>query len=152
MSIDLPSLATWSYDGAGELTHIPSQQSVVIDIAANFSLHEILRAQHWATTGSTEVYSDNPNDWIERDIRWNRAQEDPPVLGVEQNIGAQDFVDYTVLLLEDAPGYSDLLQGMADLHNDGVLNGYTKSHIRQIEKKRVQMWQLAGLISGDSDV
>ena len=153
MSVDLNALATWTYDGAGTLTHIQSQQSVVIDIAANFSLHEILRAPHWYTDPQyKEVYSDDPDDWIERDIKWNRAQEDPPVLQIEQGIGVGDYVEYTVILLEDAPRYSEILESMAAIQNDGMASGYTKSHERQYIKKIVQLFQLAGLIAGDTDV
>jgi hypothetical protein len=153
MSIDLNALATWTYDSSGTLTHVASQQSVVIDIAANFSLHEILRAPHWYTDPQYKTdYSEDPADWLERDIKWNRAQEDPPVLQIEQEIGAQDYVDYTVIELEDAPGYSEILESMAAIDNDGVLNGYTKSHERNYVKKVVQLFQLAGLIAGDTDV
>ena len=152
MSNFITDWETWTYDGAGTLTHVASQQSVVIDIAANFSLHEILRAPHWKNLGSKEVYSEDPADWLERDIKWNRAQEDPPVLQIEQEIGAQDYADYTVIELEDAPGYSEILESMAAIDNDGVLNGYTKSHERNYMKKVVQLFQLAGLIAGDTDV
>ena len=152
MSNFITDWETWTYDGAGTLTHVASQQSVVIDIAANFSLHEILRAPHWKNLGSKEVYSEDPADWLERDIKWNRAQEDPPVLQIEQGIGVGDYVEYTVILLEDAPGYSEILESMAAIQNDGMASGYTKSHERQYIKKIVQLFQLAGLIAGDTDV
>lgn len=150
MSIDLNALATWSYD-TGTLTHIPTSQSVTIDIAANPALHLILSAQHWKNLGSKTVYSEDPADWVERRIRWNRASEDPPVLQVEQTIGAGDYVDYTVYLLEDAPVYRDIFDNMAAALNDGVLNGFTRVHVKALMKDMVQAMQKFGLIGG-SDV
>jgi len=150
VSINLASLATWSYD-TGTLTHIASQQSVVIDIAGNVALHNILSAQHWKNLGSKEVYSSNPADWLERKIKWTRASEDPPVLQIEQTIGGADFVDYTVYLLEDSSGYSEIFDNMADILNDGVLNGFTRVHVKSLMKDMVQAMQKAGLIGG-SDV
>ena len=148
MSIDLNALAEWTY-GAGTLTHVASQQSVTIDIAANPALHLILSAPHWKNLGPKDVYSENPADWQERDIRWNRAAEDPPVLRIEKNIGQGNYEEYEVIELEDAPDYSEILQAMTDISNDGRINGYTKSHERQYIKNIVRLFQLAGLIGGE---
>ena len=145
MSIDLNALATWTYD-AGILTYIPTPQSVTINIAANPALHTILSAPHWKNLGPSDVYSSDPDDWLERKIKWNRAQEDPPVLQIEQGIGDADFVNYNVYLLEDAPAYSDLFDNMASTLNDGVLNGYTKVHVRALLKDMVTAMQQFGLI------
>ena len=148
MAYDLISNATWTYSKDGTLTHVPTGTSKVIDITANPALHTMLSARHWKNLGSKTVYSDNPADWVERKIKWNRASEDPPVLSIEQNIGAGDYVDYTVYLLEDAPDYASIFESMANIMNDGVLNGFTKVHIREMEKKRVTLWQKIGLLSG----
>ena len=145
MSIDLPALATWTYEDF-TLTHVQSQQSITIDVAANIPLHEILSAPHWLNLGSKTDYSDDPADWTERDIKWNRAQEDPPVLSVEQTINAADYVEYTVIELEDDADYGPILQHMADIDNDGVANGYTKAHERNKLKDTVKLLQLAGII------
>jgi len=149
MSIDLNALATWSYDD-GILTYVASQQSVEIDIAANPALHLILSAQHWKNLGPSDVYSSNPADWLERKIKWNRASEDPPVLQIEQTIGGADFVDYTVYLLEDAPVYRDIFDNMAAALNDGVLNGFTRVHVKALMKDMVTAMQQFGLI-GESN-
>ena len=61
MSVDLEALATWSYE-APILTHIQSQQSVEIDLAANVDLHLILSSPHWLNLGSKTDYSDDPAD------------------------------------------------------------------------------------------
>ena len=148
MSIDLNSLATWTYD-TGTLRKLSAPTGeVTIDIAANPALHTILSASHWLNLGPKDVYSSDPADWVERKIKWNRASEDPPVLQVEQHIGALDYVDYTVYLLEDAPDYKDLFDDIAAIRNDGVLNGYTGTHIKQEMKKQVTILQKAGLIGG----
>jgi hypothetical protein len=149
VSIDLNSLATWSYD-TGTLRKLSAPTGeVTIDIAANPALHTILSAQHWLNLGSKTVYSDDPADWVERRIKWNRVTEDPPVLQIEQNIGAADYVDYNVYLLEDAPDYADIFQAMADALNDGVLNGFTNAHIRSLLKNMVKAMQKFGLIGGN---
>ena len=145
MSIDLNALATWSYD-TGTLTYLPTSVSVEINIAANPALHTILSAAHWKNLGPKDMYSSDPADWLERKIKWNRASEDPPVLQIEQTIGGADFVDYNVYLLEDAPAYSDLFDHMASVLNDGVLNGYTKVHVRALLKDMVTAMQQFGLI------
>ena len=145
MSIDLNALATWAYD-SGTLTYIPNSTSIVINIAGNPALHTILSAPHWKNLGSKTVYSSDPADWKERKIKWNRASEDPPVLQIEQTIGGADFVNYNVYLLEDAPAYSDLFDNMAATLNDGVLNGYTKVHVRALLKDMVTAMQQFGLI------
>ena len=148
MSIDLNANATWTYD-AGTLTHVASQQSVEIDIAANPALHLILSAPHWKNLGPKDVYSENPADWQERDIKWNRANEDPPVLQIEQTIGEADYENYTVYLLEDAPVYRDIFDNMAATLNDGVLSGFTRVHIRAFLTDMVTAMQKFGLIGGD---
>ena len=145
MSIDLNANATWTYDD-GTLTHVASQQSVTIDIAANPALHLMLSAPHWKNLGPKDVYSDDPSDWVERSIRWDRATEDPPVLAIEQTIGAGDYRDYTVYLLEDAPDYSDIFETMAAIHNDMRINGSTPAHERAYVKNLVRLMQKAGLI------
>ena len=145
MSIDLNALATWTYEDF-TLTHVASQQSVTIDVAANIPIHEILSSAHWLNLGSKTDYSDDPADWVERSIQWNRASEDPPVLSVEQTIDAADYVEYTVIELEDSPDYSADLQSMADILNDGHSNGFTKAHTRQLMKKMVHLLQTAGII------
>ena len=149
MSIDLSSLATWSYT-SGTLRKLSAPTGeVTIDIAANPALHAALSAQHWKNLGSKTVYSDDPADWVERKIKWNRVTEDPPVLQIEKTIGAGDYVNYNVYLLEDAPDYVDIFQAMADALNHGVLNGFTPAHIRSIEKNRIKAWQKFGLIGGN---
>ena len=148
MSIDLNALATWTYD-AGTLTHVASQQSVIIDIAANPALHLILTAAHWKNLGSKTVYSSDPADWIERDIKWNRAQEDPPVLQIEQNIGEGDHADYTVYLLEDSPGFSELIDTLTNGFNVLRSRPVTKADTRQFLKTLVRLFQKADLIGGD---
>jgi len=149
MAIDLNALATWSYDN-GILMHIPTSTTIEIDIAANEDLHLILEAPHWATTGPTDVYSENPDDWIERKLYYNRTNEDPPVLGVEQTIGQDDRVDYAIILLEDSPGFGASLQTIADTLQDGVDNPpYTRAHARVIVEEIVRIFQQADLLSYD---
>jgi len=148
VSIDLNALATWTYD-AGTLTHVASQQSVEIDIAANPALHLILSAPHWLNLGPKDVYSSDPADWTERDIKWNRAQEDPPVLQIEQTIGALDYADYTVYLLEDSPGFSELIDTLTNGFNVLRSRPVTKADTRQFLKTLVRLFQKADLIGGD---
>ena len=150
MSIDLNALATWAYD-AGTLTHVASQQSVTIDIAANPALHLILSAPQWKNLGSKTVYSENPADWLERKIKWTRASEDPPVLQIEQNIGAGDYADYTVYLLEDSPGYSELAIEMRDQFNTLRTRAYTKADTIALMKNFILAFQKLGLIDSDAD-
>ena len=150
MSVDVNTLATWSYD-TGTLTNIPTAQSVTIDIAANPALHLILTAAHWLNLGPKDVYSDNPADWIERDIKWTRASEDPPVLQIEQNIGAGDYADYTVYLLEDSPGYSELAIEMRDQFNTLRTRAYTKADTIALVKNFILAFQKLGLIDSDAD-
>jgi len=145
MSIDLDALATWSYE-PGLLTHIPSQQSVEIDIAAVPALHLILSAPHWKHLGDPENYSDDPADWKERKLYFNRAGEDPPVLGVEQNIGEDDRVDYTVIELEDTADFGPILADIATILQDGHDNGFSPSHARAMLRKVVQAFQLGNLL------
>ena len=146
MSIDLNALATWSYtDGTLRKLSAPTGE-VTIDISANPALHLALSAQHWKNLGSTTVYSSNPADWLERKIKWNRVTEDPPVLQIEQTIGAADYKNYNVYPLEDAPDYSELFANMAAALNDGVLNGYTNSHVKTLMKNMVTALQKAGLV------
>ena len=147
--------ATWSY-ASGVLTHTQTSQSVTIDIAANPALHQILSAQHWRInpTGTGYTLAELKADyrlipeanWVERRIRWNRATEDPPVLAIEQTIGAGDYRDYTVYLLEDAPDYSDIFTTMAAIHNDMRVNGSTPAHERAYMKNVVRLMQKAGII------
>lgn len=144
MAVDLNALATWSYD-VGTITHIPSAQSITIDIAANSSLHMILSDQHWETV-NRDVYSSDPADWIERKLYFNRASEDPPVLGVEQNIGQNDRVDYTVIELEDDAEFGPILEDIATILQDGHDNGFTRSHSRQLLKEVVKALQTARLL------
>lgn len=151
-------ISTWSYE-AGLLKKLsaPTGQ-VTIDIAANPALHTILSAQHFKIdptgTGYTLAqlkadYNLIPQaNWIERRIKWNRVTEDPPVLQIEQNIGAADFVDYNVYLLEDAPDYSAIFSNMAAALNDGRTSGYTAAHVRVLMKNMIQAMQKAGLIGG----
>ena len=147
MSIDLNAFATWTYD-AGTLTHVASGDSVTIDISANPALHLILSAPHWKNLGPSDVYSSDPADWLERKIKWNRASEDPPVLQIEQTIGEADYENYSVYLLEDAPVYADLFDNMAATLNDGVLDGFTRIHIRAFLEDMVTAMQKFGLIGG----
>jgi hypothetical protein len=138
--------ATWTYSDF-TLTHVASQQSVTIDVAANIALHEILSAQHWYTPPEfKENYSDDPDDWTERSIRWNRAQEDPPVLGVEQNIGAGDYEDYTVIELEDDASFGPILDDIATILQDGHDGGFSPAHARELLKSVARAFQLGGLI------
>jgi len=148
VSIDLNALATWTYD-AGTLTHVASGQSVVIDIAANPALHIILSAPQWKNLGSKTVYSENPADWLERKIKWTRASEDPPVLQIEQNIGALDYADYTVYLLEDSPGFSELIDTLTNGFNVLRSRPVTKADTRAFLKTLVRLFQKADLIGGD---
>ena len=148
MSIDLNALATWTYD-AGTLTHVALQQSVEIDIAANPALHIALTAPQWENLGSKTVYSENPADWLERKIKWTRANEDPPVLQIEQNIGALDYVDYTVYLLEDSPGFSELIDTLTNGFNVLRSRPVTKADTRAFVKTLVRLFQKADLIGGD---
>ena len=138
---------TWTY-ADGTLTHVGSQQSIDIEISANTQLHLLLSDQHWYLP--PEYRQDytlaDPSDWTERDILWNRASEDPPVLSVERTIGAGDYEVFTVTLLEDAPDFSTLFQDMADLLNDGHANGFTKTHTKRLVKKMVTVLQLAEVI------
>jgi hypothetical protein len=145
MSVDLNALATWTYENL-VLTHVASQQSIEIDVASNVALHQALSALHWKTIGPTDVYSDDPADWTERSIRWNRATEDPPVIGVEQTIGAADYVDYTVIELEDDASFGPILDDIATILQDGHDNGFSSSHSRQLLKEVVRALQLANLL------
>ena len=147
MSVDIDSLASWTYSDF-TLTHVDSQQSITIDVAANLALHEILSAPHWYLPPEfKEDYSlAEESDWVERDIIWARATEDPPVLGIEQTIGAADHVEYTVIELEDDASYGPILQHMADANNDGVANGYTKAHEKSLMRDMVKLLQLADLL------
>ena len=145
MSIDLNAIATWSYD-SGVITHIASQQSVEIDIAAVPALHEILSAPHWKYLGDKTNYSSDPADWIERRLYFNRANEDPPVLGVEQNIGQNDRVDYTVIEIDDNATYAPALEDIATILQDGHDNGFTKAHSRELIKRVVHLFQVGDLI------
>jgi hypothetical protein len=145
MSIDLNALADWSYETPTLTKLSGAGGSVDIDIAANVSLHLILSDQHWKTTNS-DVYSSDPADWTERAIRWNRASEDPPVLGVEQTIGAADYVDYTVIELEDDATFGPILEDIATILQDGHDNGFSSSHSRQLLKEVVRALQLANLL------
>ena len=148
MSYDLNANATWSYD-TGTLTHVATQQSVEIDIAANPALHLALSEPHWKNLGSKTVYSENPADWIERKIKWTRAQEDPPVLQIEQNIGAGDYEDYSVYLLEDSPDFSALIDTLTNGFNVLRSRPVTKADTRQFLKTLVRLFQKADLIGGD---
>lgn len=148
MPYDLTTKATWTYDN-GTLTHVASQQSVEIDIAANPALHLILSAQHWKNLGPKDVYSDDPADWVERDIKWNRATEDPPVLQIEQNIGQGDYVDYTVYLLEDSPGFAELATEMTAQINTLRTRAYTKADTRALVENIILAFQKLKLIPGD---
>jgi len=145
MSVDLNALATWTYE-SGLITHIASQQSVEIDIAAVPSLHLILSAPHWLHLGDKTNYSDNPADWVERRLYFNRAQEDPPVIGVEQNIGEGDRVDYTVIELEDTANFGPILEDIATILQDGHVNGFSPAHSRQLLKEVVRALQTADLL------
>lgn len=145
MSVDLNALATWTYE-VGVITHVASQQSVEIDIAAVPDLHLILSDPHWLNLGDKIDYSDNPADWVERDLRFNRVNEDPPVLGVEQNIGAGDYVDYSVIELEDSATFGPILEDIATVLQDGHDNGFSSSHSRQLLKEVVRALQLANLL------
>lgn len=145
MSIDLNANATWSYE-SGVLTHIPSSQSVEIDIAAVPQLHLILSAPHWKHLGDPQNYSDDPDDWIERRLYFNRSNEDPPVIGVEQTIGVGDRVDYEVIELEDTADFGTELDAIANILNHGVTNGFTGSHARQLIKKVVKILQMGDLL------
>ena len=148
MSIDLNALATWTYD-SGTLTHVASGNSVTIDISANPALHLILSAPHWKNLGPKDVYSDDPADWVERDIDWSRRLEDPPVIGVEQNIGEADHVDYNVYLLQDAPGYSELAIEMRDQLNTLRARPYTKADVIALVKNFILTFQKLGLVDDD---
>ena len=151
MSYDLNANSTWTYD-AGTLTHVATQQSVVIDIAANPALHLALSdppSPHWKNLGSKTVYSSDPADWLERKIKWTRANEDPPVLQIEQNIGALDYADYTVYLLEDSPGFSELIDTLTNGFNVLRSRPVTKADTRQFLKTLVRLFQKADLIGGD---
>jgi hypothetical protein len=145
MSIDLDAIADWSYE-TPTLTKLSGGGGTVdIDVVANFDLHMILSDKHWQTT-NTNVYSSNPADWTERSIRWNRATEDPPVLGVEQTIGAADYVDYTVIELEDDASFGPILDDIATILQDGHDAGFSSSHSRQLLKEVVRALQLANLL------
>ena len=147
MSIDLNALATWTYD-TGTLTHVATQQSVEIDIAANPALHLALTAPHWKNLGSKTVYSETPSDWAERDIDFSRRLEDPPVIGVEQTIGGADHVFYSVYLLEDSPEFASIITDMTAFFNLRY-GTVTKAHTRQYLKGLVRLFQKADLIGGD---
>ena len=73
MSVDLSALADWSYETPTLTKLSGGGGSVDIDIAANVNLHMILSDQHWETT-DRQNYSNDPADWTERSIRWNRAR------------------------------------------------------------------------------
>jgi hypothetical protein len=147
MSIDLNALATWSYD-AGTLRKLSAPTGeVTIDISANPALHLALSAPHWKNLGSKTVYSSNPADWVERKIKWNRVSETPPVLQIEKTIGAGDYVNFNVYLLEDSPDYSAIFTTMAEIHNSIRTGGSTPSHERAYVKNLVLLMQKAGLIS-----
>jgi len=145
MSVDLSSLATWTYD-SGVLTHVASQQTVEIDIAAVPALHLILSAPHWKHLGDKHNYSSDPADWVERRLYFTRAQEDPPVLGVEQNIGQGDRVDYTVIELEDEASFAPILADIATILQHGHDNGFAPAHARQLIKEVVKAFQLGDLL------
>jgi hypothetical protein len=145
MSVDLNALATWTYD-VGVLTHVATQQSVEISIAATPELHEILSAPHWKHLGDKTDYSDDPADWVERRLYLNRANEDPPVIGVEQNIGVGDRVDYTVIELDDTAAYGPDLEDIATILQDGHVNGFAKAHSRELIKRVVHLFQIGDLL------
>ena len=145
MSVDLNALATWSYED-GTLTHIATQQSVTIDIAANPPLHMILSAPHWKHLGDKTAYSDDPADWVERRMYFNRVGEDPPVIGVEQNIGVGDRVDYAVIELEDEASFAPILADIATILQHGHVNGFAPAHARQLIKEVVKAFQLGDLL------
>jgi hypothetical protein len=147
VSIDLNALATWSYD-AGTLRKLSAPTcEVTIDISANPALHLALSAPHWKNLGSKTVYSSNPADWLERKIKWNRVSETPPVLQIEKTIGAGDYVNFSVYLLEDSPDYSAIFTTMAEIHNSIRTGGSTPSYERAYVKNLVLLMQKAGLIS-----
>ena len=149
MSIDLNALATWSYsNGLLRKLSVPTGE-VTIDIAANPALHLALSAQHWKNLGSKTVYSSDPADWLERKIKWNRVTEDPPVLQIEQTIGAGDYVGFNVYLLEDAPDFSELIDTLTNGFNILRARPVTKADTRAFLKVMVRLFQKAGLITGD---
>jgi len=145
MAYDIAANATWTYE-SGVITHIASQQSVEIDIAAVPALHMILSAPHWKHLGDKANYSDDPADWVERRLYFNRAQEDPPVVGVEQNIGQGDRVDYAVIELEDSAGFAPILADIATILQHGHNNGFAPAHARQLIKEVVKAFQLGDLL------
>ena len=132
MSIDLNALATWSYD-AGLLRKLSAPTAEYkIDIKGNEKVDQALRAQQWLTTGSKQVYSSRAEDWIERRIRWDGITRDPPVIEIEAGINKGDFVKYTIYPTEEAPDYKDILESMAGVLNDGVVKGFTATHVRNL--------------------
>lgn len=149
MAYDLTANATWSYSDGTLLKLSAPTGEVTIDIAANPALHLALSAQHWKNLGSKTVYSEDQADWLERKIKWNRVTEDPPVLQIEKTIGAGDYVNFNVYLLEDAPDYSDIFETMAAIHNSIRTGGSTPAHERAYVKNLVRLMQKAGLLQGE---
>jgi hypothetical protein len=139
--------ATWTYE-SGVLTHIPTNQSVTIDIAANQRLHELLSAEHWYLPPEfRDDYSQaQESDWIERDLDLSRRNEDPPVLGVEVNIGAADHEYHALVLIEDDASYGPHFQAMADALNDAITNGATKAHARTLAEEILRIFQMGDVL------
>jgi hypothetical protein len=159
MAYDIVSNATWSY-ASGTLRKLSAPTGeVTIDIAANPALHLALSAQQWKIdpTGLPLTLEEMKRDynlipaenWIERRIKWNRVTEDPPVLQIEQNIGAADYVDYNVYLLEDAPELSELIETLTNGFNILRARPVTKADTRAFLKVMVRIFQKTGLIDDD---
>jgi len=149
MAFDFEANETWRY-AAGVLTHVGTGQTYEIDIAANEELHLLLSGPHWLHLGDPQNYSEDPADWVERRLYYNRINEDPKVLGVELTIGQDDREDFTLIPLEDAPGYGESLQAIADTLQDGVDNPpFARAHARVIVEEIVRMMQRADLLAQD---
>lgn len=116
MSINLPALATWSYT-KGTLTHVASGQSISFDVEANSELHDALATGQWKNKGPRGVYSSNPADWVERKVRFNRATETPPVIGVEKAFESNQFDWYTITEAENLPAGLEYVDDLATLLN-----------------------------------
>lgn len=141
-------VATWKYSkGVLEKLSVPTG-ILEFDPSVNPGLHAILLAPQFSLDPAYEDdYNAAPaNAWAERDIKWGQAQNDPPVLQVEQTIGGADHVSYTIEQMEDRPNRGQLLQDISDLMDDIIANGSTKAKIRQIEEKRLEIWKRTGIV------
>jgi len=139
---------TWHYNRNGTLEKLSTPSGTLdFDVSANQALHSILSAPQFSLPPEYEgdYGAADPSDWVERDINWGQAQDDPPVLDIEQIIGAADHAEYTVDTIEDRPARGQLLQDIADEMNDGVSNTFTKAHIRRMAEAHLEILRLSGI-------